>query len=77
MCWMKIALLAALLLLPLSAHGQTAPASKEAPSMQEQIKTDRAKSKADSENGPKERPWDRDANGKRPWDRKEAPLPKE
>jgi len=45
--------------------------------MHDQIKTDQAKSKADFESGPKERPWDRDANGRRPWDRKEAPPTKE
>jgi hypothetical protein len=74
---MKIVLLVALLTVPLSTHAQTAPISNEASSMHDQIKTDQAKSKADFEGGPKERPWDRDANGKRPWDRKEAPLPKE
>jgi hypothetical protein len=74
---MKNALLAALLIVPLSSQqAQTAPASKEAPSVHDQVKTDQAKSKADFESGPKERPWDRDANGKRPWERKEAPLPK-
>jgi len=74
---MKIALLATLLTVLLSTHGQTAPVSKEAPTMHDQIKTDQAKSKADFESGPKERPWDRDANGRRPWDRKEAPPTKE
>ena len=77
MMLMKIALLATLLTLPLPTHGQTAPVSKEAPSMHDQIKIDQAKSKADFESGPKERPWDRDANGRRPWDQKVAPLTKE
>jgi hypothetical protein len=72
---MKIALIAALLSLPLSVHGQTAPVSQEAPSQRDRIKAEQAKSKADFDNGPKERFWDRDANGNRPWDRKEAPLP--
>jgi hypothetical protein len=74
---MKIPLLAALLSLPLSVHGQTAPGSQEAPSAHDRIKAEQAKSKVDFDNGPKERFWDRDANGKRPWDRKEAPSPKE
>jgi hypothetical protein len=73
---MKNAFLAALVIVPLSAHGQTAPTSEEV-SIQDQIKNDRAKSKADFENGPKGRPWDRDANGKRPWERNEPPLPKQ
>jgi hypothetical protein len=34
-----------------------------------QIKADRAKARADEENGPKSRFWDRDAEGKRPWER--------
>ena len=74
---MKIALLATLLTAPLPTHGQTPPVSKEAPSMHDQIKIDQAKSKAEFESRPKERPWDRDANGTRPWDRKEPPLTKE
>jgi hypothetical protein len=74
---MKIALLATLLTAPLPTHGQTVPVSKEAPSMRDQIKIDQAKSKADFESGPEERPWDRDANGRRPWDSKVAPLTKE
>jgi hypothetical protein len=74
---MKKALIAAFVIVPLSANGQTTPASKEAPSMQDQIRSDRAKYKLEFENGSKVRPWDRDANGKRPWDEKEAPPPKE
>jgi hypothetical protein len=45
----------------------------EAPSIRESIRADRAKANADEENASKDRPWDRDANGKRPWDRKETP----
>jgi hypothetical protein len=74
---MKIALLATLLTAPLPTLGQTPPVSKEAPSMHDQIKIDQAKSKAEFESGPKERPWDRDANGTRPWDRKVPPSTKE
>lgn len=74
---MKKAFLAALVIVPLSTQGQAAPASKEVPTMRDQIKSDLARSKAEFENGPKERPWDRDAKGERPWDRKEAPPPKE
>jgi hypothetical protein len=74
---MKIAILTALAIVPLSTQGQTAPASKDIPSMHDQIKIDRAKANADFESGPKERPWDRDAKGERPWERKEAPPPKE
>ena len=75
---MKIVILTALALISLSTQGQTAPASKDIPSMHDQIKIDRAKANADFESGPKERPWDRDANGRRPWDQpKEVPAPKE
>ena len=79
MYFMKTALLMALLILSPSAGAQTkgAPASKGVLSIREQIQADRAKAKMDEENGPKERFWDRDVNGKRPWDRKEAPLPRE
>ena len=45
--------------------------------MHDQIKIDRAKANSDFENGPKERAWDRDAQGKRPWDQKYVPRPKE
>jgi nitrous oxide reductase accessory protein NosL len=74
---MKIALLVALL--ALSAEGQAATAPIPEPlSIHEQIKADRARAKADEENGPKARFWDRGANGKRPWDpSKENPLTKE
>jgi hypothetical protein len=73
---MKIAPLLTLLVITLSAEGsiviaQTADSSA---SIREQIKADRAKAKADEENGPKSRFWDRDADGKRPWERL---LPKE
>ena len=74
---MKVAFLIALAIVPYSARGQTAPASNEAPSMHDQIKIDRAKANSDFENGPKERAWDRDAQGKRPWDKKDPPRPKE
>jgi hypothetical protein len=40
-------------------------------------KADWARANRDVENGPKARPWDRDAEGNRPWDRKDAPPPKE
>jgi hypothetical protein len=76
---MKIMLL--LLLLVISPEGQAANAlspAPDAPSTREQIKLDRAKAKAEDENGPKTRFWDRDADGKRPWDRsKEIPLTKD
>jgi len=49
-------------------------AYKESEALREQIKADLAKAKANEENGPKNRFWDRDADGKRPWER---PLPKE
>jgi hypothetical protein len=70
----KIALLLTLLVIAPSAEGPTAaePTPNEIPSIHEQIKADRAKAKAEEENDPKARFWDRDANGKRPWD-----LPKE
>lgn len=75
---MKIALLvtvlvATLLAISSSAEGQVAavPASKEGPSIGELIRADRAKAKEDEESASKDRPWDRDANGKRPWDGKE------
>jgi hypothetical protein len=73
----KIALLVTLL--AISSEGQAAtPAIPEPPSIHEQIRADRAKAKADEENGPKTRFWDRGANGKRPWDpSKETPLTKE
>ena len=74
---MKIVFLATLAIVPLSPDVQTAPTSKEVPSLHDQIKEDRAKSEAEFQNSSKKRPWDRDANGKRPWDLKEAPLPKE
>jgi hypothetical protein len=74
---MKNAFLAALAIVLLSTQGQAAPASDEAPSLRDQIRADRAKSKAEFDSSPTQRAWDRDANGKRPWDRKEAPLPKE
>ena len=68
---MKIALLVTLLVISASAQGQvaTAPVPKDPPSIHEQIKADRARAKADDENGPTTRPWDRDRDGKRPWER--------
>jgi hypothetical protein len=77
---MKIALLVMLLAIPASAQGQvaTAPVPKEPLSIRDQIKADRAKAKADDENGPTARFWDRDRDGKRPWDHyKEIPPTKE
>jgi len=62
------------------AQGQvtTAPVPKDPPSIREQIKADRARAKADDENGPTARSWDRDRDGKRPWDSsKETPRTKE
>ena len=76
---MKIALGVMLLAISTSAQGQVATAPpKDAPSIREQIKADRARAKADDENGPAARSWDRDRDGKRPWDRsKEPPLTRE
>jgi hypothetical protein len=73
---MKIALLVTLLAVCTSAQGQVAaPVPKDPPSIREQIQTDRARAKAEDENGPKARPWDRDHDGKRPWDPlKKPPL---
>jgi hypothetical protein len=77
---MKIALLVTLLAISTSAQGQvtTAPVAKDPPSIREQIKADRARAKADDENAPTARFWDRDRDGKRPWDpSKETPRTKE
>jgi hypothetical protein len=75
---MKLALL--VMLLVTSAEGQpavTAP-TPEPLSIQEQIRADRARAKADEENSPKARYWDRGADGKRPWyPSKDIPLKKE
>ena len=73
---MKIVLLVILLAIRLSAEGPivVAQTAKESEALREQIKADLAKAKANEENGPKNRFWDRDADGKRPWER---PLPKE
>jgi hypothetical protein len=74
---MKIALLVMLLAIPAEGQAAAVPVP-EPPSIHEQIKADRAKAKADEENGPKARFWDRGANGKRPWDSsKETPVTKE
>ena len=51
-------------------------AEKATPSFREQ-KADWARANKDAENGPKDRPWDRDADGNRPWNRKDAPPQKE
>jgi hypothetical protein len=76
-CSMKIALLVTLLALSTEAHAAAAPIA-EAPSLREQIKAERARIKADEENAPKARSWDRGADGRRPWDSsKEIPLTKE
>ena len=50
---MKIALVVTLLAITTSAQGQvaTAPVPKDGPSIREQIKADRARAKADDENG--------------------------
>jgi hypothetical protein len=42
-----------------------------------ELKAKWARANKDAENGPKSRPWDRDAHGDRPWDRKFASPPKE
>lgn len=77
---MKIALVVTLLAISTSAQGQVAaaPAPKDDPAIREQIRADRARAKAEDENGPTARSWDRDREGKRPWDRSnETPLTKE
>jgi len=76
---MKIALVVTLLAISASAQGQVATAPpKDAPTIREQIRADRARAKAEDENGPTARSWDRDREGKWPWDRsKETPLTKE
>ena len=51
-------------------------AEKHGLSFREQ-KADWARANKDAENGPKDRPWDRDADGNRPWNRKDAPPQKE
>jgi hypothetical protein len=43
--------------------------STDTETIRTQIKAQRAKEDADEKNGPHERPWDRDVNGKRPWER--------
>ena len=73
---MKIAFLVTLLVISASAHGQVATAPpNDVPSIREQIKADRARAKADNENGPTARSWDRDRDGKRPWDRSKEIAP--
>jgi hypothetical protein len=73
---MKIVLVITLLAIAFTAEGPmvVAQTAKESEALREQIKADLAKAKADEENGPKNRFWDRDVDGKRPWER---PLPKE
>jgi hypothetical protein len=76
---MKIGL-AMWLAISTSAQAQVAiaPVPNDLQSIREQIKVDRARAKADDEDGPTARPWDRDRDGKRPWDRsKEIPPIKE
>jgi hypothetical protein len=72
---MKTALLMMMLAIAPVARAQSVvpPVSKDALSMSEQIRAARAKADREEETGPKERFWDRDADGKRPWDRKEIP----
>jgi len=43
--------------------------STDTETVRAQIKAQRAKEDADEKNGTHERPWDRDADGKRPWER--------
>jgi hypothetical protein len=73
---MKIVLLVALLAIATEEQAATAPIP-EPPSIHEQIKADRARIKANEENAPTTRSWDRGADGRRPWDpSKEIPLAK-
>ena len=69
---MKIFLLVAFMV----AGWSSASAETNAPdslkgesSLHDEVKAARAKEKADDVRGPKERWWDRDAEGKRPWDK--------
>jgi len=74
---MKAPLIVALVFIWMPATAQTklpAQFPKEEPSFREQIKASLAKQKADEDNGPKQRPWDRDAEGRRPWEIPAAPL---
>jgi hypothetical protein len=69
---MKSFLLVVLTVACSAATAQVAPAPTKAPaelSIRDQIKAQRAKEQLDERNGPSQRAWDRDANGKRPWDR--------
>ena len=52
-----------------SAETNAPVSPKEELSVRDQIKAARAKEKADDVRGPKDRWWDRDAEGKRPWDK--------
>jgi hypothetical protein len=72
---MKISFCVMLLALSTSAQAQVAnkPAPSDLPSIREQIKADRARAKADNENSPTARSWDRDRDGKRPWDTSKQP----
>jgi hypothetical protein len=71
---MKIVLLLALALGSSAAQAKdaAAPTPKEPLSVREMIQENRAKAKAEEDKEPKERFWDRDADGKRPWDPKVA-----
>jgi hypothetical protein len=85
---MKIAFLVTLLAICSSAEGQVTavPASKEEPSIREQIQADRARAKTDEENEAhsireliqadraKAKTDEENASKDRPWDRKEVPL---
>jgi hypothetical protein len=68
---MKAYLMVALLFVSMPATAQSdipGQPPKQEPSFREQIKASLAKQKADEDNGPKQRPWDRDAQGRRPWE---------
>jgi hypothetical protein len=74
---MKTALLVTMLAIAPVARGQSTMPPVSKASINEQIRAARAKAELEEEASSKERPWDRDANGKRPWDRKENVPPKE
>jgi hypothetical protein len=73
---MKTILLVALIVVSSAASAEIASAPTKAPaelSVRDQIKAQRAKEQADEKNGPPQRSWDRDADGKRPWERPKGP----
>jgi hypothetical protein len=72
---MKLVPLVVLITIGISAASPVvlAQTAAESEAVREQVKADRLKAKAEDDNSPKQRFWDRDADGKRPWER---PLPK-